>query len=94
MKNAEIRELSTEELKELIATEKERLWKLKMSHVVFPLEKPHELKEKKRLIARLLTELRRRELAEHPETRKLKRNQRSRRIRKAKKLKAKKINKK
>ncbi len=76
MKNAEIREMATDDLKELIVEEKERYWRMKMAHAVSPLERPHQLKEKRRYIARLLTELRRRELEQNPKLRKVKRNKR------------------
>ena len=47
---------------ERLAEEKERLTKLRLSHAVSPLENPQVIKETRRTIARLNTELRRREL--------------------------------
>ncbi len=57
MKNAEIRELSTQELVEMIEEKKIELYKLRAAHAVGNLEQTHLLKETKRLIARLKTEL-------------------------------------
>ena len=76
MKNAEIRELTTDEIKELIQEQKEKLWHMKMAHTVSPIEHSHKLKETKKFIARLLTELRARELNENPNLRKKKKNKR------------------
>ncbi len=70
MKITEIRELTTKELREKIKDEKQRLAQLKLSHAISPIENTHELRKTKRLIARLLTELRQRELAENPSLRK------------------------
>lgn len=63
MKNSEIRELSDKELKGRIGEEKQQLTKLRFSHAVSPLDNPRKIKETKKLIARLLTEQRRRQLA-------------------------------
>ena len=64
MKNSEIIELSLKELKERIDTEKESLVRLRMNHAVSPLDNPLKLKDVRRNVARLLTELRKRELSE------------------------------
>jgi len=63
MKNSEIKSLSTEELVEKIKTESDALRKMKFSHSISPLENPMRLKETRRLVARLKTELRAKELA-------------------------------
>lgn len=63
MKAAEIRELSIDELKDKITVANEELTKLKLTHAVAELENPLQLRAKRRLVARLLTDLRRRELA-------------------------------
>lgn len=65
MKPAEIRNLSTTELNEKITFESESLTKLKLTQVVSELENPAQIRIKRRLVARLLTDLRRRELAEN-----------------------------
>jgi large subunit ribosomal protein L29 len=57
MKNAEIQKLSVEELKEKIKGEKESLQKMKFAHAISPIENPMKIREAKKLIARLKTEL-------------------------------------
>ena len=62
MKQQVIKELSTPDMIERLAEEKERLTKMKLTHAVSPVENPETIKEVRRTIARLKTELRRREL--------------------------------
>ena len=62
MKTSEIKDLTTEEIKEKIETEKAALTKMKMNHAVSPLENPMLIRTTRRNIARLMTELRNREL--------------------------------
>ena len=62
MKNKEITGLTTKEIVEKLDSEQLNLTKLRMGHAVSPLENPQRLKEVRRLIARLKTELRKREL--------------------------------
>ena len=62
MKQSVIRELSTAELQEKLADEKARLGKLNVTHAVSPLENPLELRQTRKTIARMLTELKNREL--------------------------------
>ena len=62
MKTSEIKDLTTEEIREKIETEKAALTKMKMNHAVSPLENPMLLRTTRRNIARLMTELRKREL--------------------------------
>ena len=62
MKTSEIKDLSTEEIREKIETEKAALTKMKMNHAVSPLENPMLIRTTRRNIARLMTELRKREL--------------------------------
>ena len=62
MKIAEVRELSDKELKERLDAEKIALNQLVLNHSVSPLDNPTKIKEKRRDIARFLTELRQREL--------------------------------
>lgn len=62
MKNSDIRALNTGELKEKIASEKETLRKLKFAHQVSAIENPMKIGETRRLIARLNTELRAKEI--------------------------------
>jgi large subunit ribosomal protein L29 len=63
MKTSEIRELSTPDLLERIDTEKTMLVRLKLNHAISPLDNPQKIKGAKLTIARLMTELRRRELS-------------------------------
>ena len=62
MKQKVILEMTNEELKERLEEEKKQLVKMKLAHAVSPLDNPHKMKEYKRTVARLLTELRRREI--------------------------------
>ncbi len=64
MKNKEIVGLTTKEIAERIDTEQFNLTKLRMNHAVSPLENPQRIKELRRLIAKLKTEFRKRELTE------------------------------
>lgn len=63
MKNSEIKGLNESELKEKITAEKENLLKLKFAHSISPIENPMRIKASKKLVARLNTELRAKELA-------------------------------
>lgn len=62
MKNSEIKALSGEELAEKLNTERSSMQNLRFAHAISPLENPMKLRETKRLIARLKTEARRREI--------------------------------
>lgn len=57
MKNSEIKSLSIDELQERIVSEKENLQKLKFAHAISPIENPMKIRDVKRLIARMNTEL-------------------------------------
>ncbi|NAS14209.1 50S ribosomal protein L29 [Poritiphilus flavus] len=61
MKQSEIKELSVEELKEKIADFKKQHADLKMAHSVTPLENPLQIRQARRTVARLATELTNRE---------------------------------
>lgn len=63
MKNAEIKELSDKELAGRIKEERTQVAKLQFSHAVSPIDNPAKIKEGKKLVARLLTEQKRRVLA-------------------------------
>ena len=65
MKSSEIIELTTKELNERIDTENTHLTRLKLNHAVSPLDNPLKIKETRKNIARLKTELRKRELNEN-----------------------------
>lgn len=62
MKNTEIRELSSQEIRERIQEEKARLVRMRLNHAVSPLDNTNQLKEARATIARLNTELRARQL--------------------------------
>jgi large subunit ribosomal protein L29 len=65
MKNVEIRELTAKELNERIDTEKANLVRMKMNHAVSPLDHPHHIRETRRLVAQLMSELRKRQVNEN-----------------------------
>ena len=62
MKTKDIREMSTEELNKKIAEYKEELFNLRFSQATGNLEKPSRIKELRKLVARMKTILREREL--------------------------------
>lgn len=64
MKNSEIKEMSHSDILERLEIEREQLNKSKVSHAISPLENTNVIREHKKNIARMLTELRARELAE------------------------------
>lgn len=64
MKQEVIRELSKAELIERLDEERKQLNKLKLNHAVSPLENPNKIKTYRRTIARMLTELHRRNVNE------------------------------
>jgi large subunit ribosomal protein L29 len=62
MKNSEIKALSAAELKDKISGEREALRKLKFAHRVSAIENPMRINSTRKLIAKLSTELRAKEL--------------------------------
>jgi large subunit ribosomal protein L29 len=62
MKNTDIKDLSVKELYTRVKEEKLLYNKLKFGHAVTPLENPQKIKTSRRLIARLLTETKRRQI--------------------------------
>jgi len=62
MKQSEIIKLSIEDLKEQYASLRKNYTDLKMTHAISPLESPMELRELRKNVARLATELTKREL--------------------------------
>lgn len=62
MKASEVRELSTLEIQEQIENNKKALTKMRLNHAVSPLDNTNKIGETKKDIARLLTELRAREI--------------------------------
>jgi large subunit ribosomal protein L29 len=57
MKTSEIKELSTKELKERIDSENESLVKMKLNHAVSPLDNPIRIRDARKNVARMKTEL-------------------------------------
>jgi large subunit ribosomal protein L29 len=61
MKQQEITKLSVQDVKERTAYFQEQLAKMKLSHSVAPLENPIQIRKVRKTIARLTTELTKRE---------------------------------
>jgi large subunit ribosomal protein L29 len=57
MKNKEIKGLTAEQIESSIKEEQNRLLRLKFAHAVSPIENPMRIRNSRRLIARLMTEL-------------------------------------
>ena len=57
MKNSEIRGLTLDELESKLAVEKDNYGKLKFAHAITPIENPMKIRESRKFIARLETEL-------------------------------------
>ena len=64
MKNSEIKGLAIDELRSKLVAENENLSKLKFAHSITPIENPMRLKEARKFVARLNTEIRAKELAQ------------------------------
>ena len=62
MKTAEVKKLVDKEIVERLESEKATLAKLKLSHAISPLDNPSQIRESRKTIARLETELRQREI--------------------------------
>lgn len=62
MKQSVIVELTSEELVERLEQEQSALTKMRIGHTVSQLENPKQIQAKRRTIARLKTEVRKREL--------------------------------
>jgi large subunit ribosomal protein L29 len=62
MKQSEIKELSIADLKEKHSALQKNYTDLKMAHVITPMENPLQLRSLRRTVARIATELTKREL--------------------------------
>ena len=62
MKKEEIKELSTKELRERLDAAVVALNQLKINHSISPLDNPSQIKQDRKMIARMKGELRSREL--------------------------------
>ena len=61
MKQQEVVKLSNEELNEQLVENKKKYHELKMAHAVSPLENPIQIKAVRKSIARIMTELNKRD---------------------------------
>jgi large subunit ribosomal protein L29 len=57
MKNAELKNLTLEDLTSKIKEEKELLQKLKFAHALSPIENPMRIRASRKAIAQMMTEL-------------------------------------
>ena len=62
MKQSEIKDLSAAELQEKLKQTKKAYADLKMAHAISPIENPLQIRNVRRTVARLATELTKREL--------------------------------
>ena len=62
MKQAVIKEMTTDELYGKLSKKRATLAKLNLAHAVSPVENPCLIRETRKIVARILTEVRRREL--------------------------------
>jgi large subunit ribosomal protein L29 len=62
MKKTEIKEMITSDLVERVDAEVAAYSQMKLNHAISPLENPAQIKQLRRTIARMKTELRQREL--------------------------------
>jgi large subunit ribosomal protein L29 len=62
MKQKEITQMSVSEINEKLSEEKATLVKLELNHSVSPIENPLKIRGSRRTIARMIAELRKREI--------------------------------
>ena len=62
MKTSEIKELTTAEIQEKLGIGKEELVKMRLNHSVNPLDNPMKIRYARKNVARLNTELRKRQI--------------------------------
>lgn len=62
-KQDDLKDLTALELQDKLQTSREALAKLRFNHAVSPVESPAQLRSTKKTVARILTEIRRREIA-------------------------------
>ncbi|GAA3772209.1 50S ribosomal protein L29 [Corallibacter vietnamensis] len=62
MKQSEIKELSVAELQEQLSETKKSYSEMKMAHAISPLENPIQIRSARRTVARIATELTKREI--------------------------------
>jgi len=64
MKQEVVKEMSTADIVDRLAEEKKHLTRMRLNHAVSPLENPQVIVVSRKTIARMKTELRKRELEE------------------------------
>ena len=62
MKQSEIKNISVTELQEKLSQSKKAYADLKMAHAISPIENPLQIRSARRVVARIATELTKREL--------------------------------
>lgn len=62
-KGTDLKDLTLVELQDKLQDERSTLNKLRFNHAVSPIDNPMQLRARKKSVARILTELRKRELA-------------------------------
>lgn len=62
MKKEEIKEMTTQDLRERLAEMEKEYLQLKINHSISPIDSPAKIMHDRRMIARVKTELRQREL--------------------------------
>ena len=65
MKQEVIKEMGTAELIERLEEEHKHLTRLKLNHAVSPLDNPHQISANRKSIARIQTELRKRDISDN-----------------------------
>jgi large subunit ribosomal protein L29 len=60
MKNTELIELTDKELSERLDNERDYILRLRLNHAISPLDNPMKIKESRRNIARIITEINKR----------------------------------
>jgi large subunit ribosomal protein L29 len=63
MKAVELKKLSLEDLKAKLLQEQDALLKLKMAHAITPIENPMRIREARKVVARIQTVIRQKEIA-------------------------------
>ena len=63
MKAQVLTDMPLNELNDLLLTERDRLLKMKISHAVSPIENPMQIKFARKTVARIMTELSRRNIS-------------------------------
>ena len=63
MKKTDLSQLSTSDLQEKVAEEKKALDKMTFGHAISPVENPLRINLARKTVARMMTELRKRELS-------------------------------